>query len=356
MAKGVEDTAFYRFNRLVSLNDVGGDPRQFGVSVEAYHRSCLETQERWPTTMLTTSTHDTKRGEDVRLRINLLSEIPNDWSDAVSRWSAMNEGYRHGEAPDRNTEYLLYQTLVGAWPIEPQRIQDYMEKSAREAKRYTYWTSPDDAYEGALHHFVAGILNDEAFVADLESFITPLLEPARITSIAQTLLKMTAPGIPDIYQGSELWDLSLVDPDNRRPVDYCRRRELLKLLDGATPECIWSESQSGLPKLWVIRQALSLRQSRPELFGPRGSYEPLYATGARSSHLVAASRGGAIVTAVPRLVLGLAGQWADTRLELPGDRWRNVLTGEDVTGPTVRVEELLRRFPVALLERLEAAS
>jgi (1->4)-alpha-D-glucan 1-alpha-D-glucosylmutase len=351
MAKGVEDTAFYVYNRLLSLNEVGGDLGQFSVSVEDYHRACLKTQERWPATMLTTSTHDTKRGEDVRARISVLAQIPDQWSEAVHRWSAMNERHRQGDVPDRNMEYMIYQTLVGAWPIDADRLTEYLEKAAREAKRQTSWTAPNPEYETGLLEFATRILDDSEFIDDLTRFLGTVLKPAWITSLAQTLLKLTAPGIPDIYQGTELWDLSLVDPDNRRPVDYEIRRRLLAELKCAAPEHIWSQADSGLPKLWVIRQALAVRRDHPESFGPRGLYEPLYARGARSGHVIAARRGDDVVVVVPRLTVRLGGDWADTSLELPGGGWRNVLTGDEVDGGNVRVGDLLRRFPVALLER-----
>ena len=349
MAKGVEDTASYTFNRLVALNEVGGDPGRFGVSVEEFHRACAETRERWPTTMLATSTHDTKRSEDVRLRIALLSEIPERWSQAVRRWSTLNERYRRDGMPDRNTEYLFYQTLVGAWPIEPDRATAYMEKAAREAKVHTSWTSPSADWEAALREFVEGALADAMFREEFEAFLAPLVEPGRAASLAQTLLKLTAPGVPDLYQGSELWTESLVDPDNRRPVDYARRRELLRACGDATPEQVRARADEGLPKLWLIRRALDLRRRLPEAFGAKADYAPLAARGARAGHVVAFARGGRVVTAAPRLLLGLGGDWGDTILELPPGTWRSELTGEELAGGEVTVAALTARFPVALL-------
>jgi (1->4)-alpha-D-glucan 1-alpha-D-glucosylmutase len=351
MAKGVEDTVFYCFNRLISLNEVGGDPSRFGVALEEFHQACLEAQQRWPQAMLATSTHDTKRSEDVRVRIHLLSEIPERWGEAVQRWAALNDRYRRAGWPDRNAEYLLYQTLVGAWPIGVERATAYMEKAVREAKVHTSWTNINGAYEEALHAFVAAVLTDEAFLADLEAFVMPLVEPGRVNALSQTLIKLTAPGVPDLYQGTELWDLSLVDPDNRRPVDYNQRRRLLAKLLGATPEVIWAQREEGLPKLWVIRQALSLRRRQPELFGPRGDYQPLRARGARAEHVVAFARGTGAITVVPRLGLGLNGDWANTTLELPPGQWRNELTGDDTSGGMVRLADLFERFPVCLLAR-----
>jgi (1->4)-alpha-D-glucan 1-alpha-D-glucosylmutase len=354
MAKGVEDTAFYGFNRLVSLNEVGGDPSRFGVGVEEFHQACDEAQELWPRTMLATSTHDTKRSEDVRARLDLLSEIPERWREAVHRWAARNARHHRGEWPDRNAEYLFYQTLVGAWPIETDRMLAYMTKVSREAKAHTSWTSPSETYDAALRAFVESAMADLTFTVDVEAFVAPLIAAGRVNSLAQTLLKLTAPGIPDIYQGTELWDLSLVDPDNRRPVDYAFRRRLLAALDRATPDEIMARSDEGLPKLWVIRQALHLRRLRPALFGADGAYRPLAAIGARSGHVVAFARGDGAITVVPRLLMRLEENWMNTTLELPPGRWRNTLAGDVVQG-VVRLADLLARFPVALLSRIEAS-
>lgn len=354
MAKGAEDTAFYCFNRLISLNEVGGDPAHFGTSVEAFHAACAATQLHWPQTMLTTSTHDTKRSEDVRARISLVSEIPGRWIDAVRRWSEHNDRHRTGDLPDRNAEYLLYQTLVGAWPIDAERTTAYMEKAAREAKLYTSWTEPQPDYERALRTFVETALADQEFIADLQRFVDSLTTPGWITSLSQTLLKLTAPGVPDIYQGTEIWDLSLVDPDNRRPVDYELRSRLLRELDSATVEDVWARRDEGLPKLWLIRHTLALRQRCPELFGTRATYQPLASRGAKAAHVVAFTRSGDAVTVAPRLTLGLGGEhadWADTTVELPAGRWHNELTGDTLDGGSVALADLLRRFPVALLAR-----
>jgi len=351
MAKGVEDTAFYCFNRLIALNDVGGDPGQWGTSVEEFHAACADTQARWPKTMLATSTHDTKRSEDVRARIGLLSELGDCWGKAVRRFASLNEKHRSGEYPDRNAEYLFYQTLVGAWPIETDRMLTYMEKASREAKAHTSWTSPNRAYDEALKKFVSGSLGDPEFRAQLEAFVQPLVGPGRVTALAQTLLKLTCPGVPDIYQGSELWTDSLVDPDNRRPVDYEQRRRLLAALEGASPETILERIDEGLPKLWLVRQALQLRKRRPEPFGHKGDYRPLAVTGSRAAHVVAFSRADAVVSVAPRLLIRLGGEWLDTQVALPPGRWHNELTGDDVDGGLHAVSVLLQRFPVALLSR-----
>jgi (1->4)-alpha-D-glucan 1-alpha-D-glucosylmutase len=274
----------------------------------------------------------------------------------VRRWATLNERHRRAGWPDRNTEYLFYQTLVGAWPIGIERAIAYMEKAIREAKVHTSWTQMNQAYEEAVLGFVADVLSDQAFTADLEAFVMPLVAPGRVNSLAQTLLKLTAPGVPDLYQGTELWALSLVDPDNRRPVDYGLRRQRLAVLEGATPEAIWARIDEGLPKLWVIRQALALRRRQPVLFGPQGAYQPLIARGVRAEHVVAFARGGGAITVVPRLVLGLHGDWDDTTLDLPDGRWCNALTSDYFSGGVVCLAELLARFPICLLAREEVLS
>ncbi len=354
MAKGLEDTAAYRLNRLVCLNEVGGDPGRFGVTPESFHRAAAETLRRWPRTLLASSTHDTKRSEDVRARLALLSEVPTRWARAVRRWATMNDALRSGDWPDRNVEYLLYQTLVGAWPITPERLLPYLEKAVREAKVHTSWNAPNEAYEAAVRRFASGVLEDPAFRTDLERFVAPLVEPGRVNSLAATLLKLTSPGIPDVYQGTELWDLSLVDPDNRRPVDFERRRQLLQQLDRLRPEQIMRRSADGMPKLWLLRQALRVRKRYPDDFGPAGEYRPLQASGPAADHVVGFLRGDRVATVVPRLVLRLRGRWGDTTVQLPAGRWRNECTGDEIDGGAAQVAELLHRFPVALLVRLDA--
>jgi (1->4)-alpha-D-glucan 1-alpha-D-glucosylmutase len=352
MAKGVEDTAFYSYLRLVSLNEVGGNPGRFGVSIEEFHKWCSETQMRQPFTMLTTSTHDTKRGEDVRTRISVLSEMVPAWADAVARWSAANARYRTGEMPDRKTEYLLYQTLVGAWPISVERIVAYMRKAAREAKERTSWVEPNAAYEEALEKFVTGVTGDAAFVANFEAFLAQLLPAAQASSIALVLLKLTSPGIPDLYQGSELWDLTLVDPDNRRLVDFDLRRRLLSEIDQLSLEQIMARMDEGLPKLWTIRQALRTRAAYPRCFGAEGEYSAVWATGPKAGYLVAFRRGEDVITVAPRFLIGV-GSWEGSSLELPQGNWKNQFTGEILEGK-IDLSILLSRFPVALLTRPQA--
>jgi (1->4)-alpha-D-glucan 1-alpha-D-glucosylmutase len=353
MAKGLEDTTFYRYNRLVSLNEVGGDPGRFGVPVAEFHAANAARLADWPASMLATATHDMKRGEDVRLRIHLLSEIPEPWRAAVSRWSGMLERHRRGDLPDRNLEYLLYQTLVGAWPIEEERLVAYLEKAAREAKMHTSWTQPDPAYEEAVAGFARAALADPDFLADFEAFVAPIVSAGRTASLAQALVKLTAPGVPDIYQGTELWDLSLVDPDNRRAVDFARRVTLLDTIATATPDEVLARMDEGLPKLWTIHRTLALRARRPDLFD-QGDYRPLEADGSRAEHVVAYARGRELAVVVPRLILGLAGRWEETWLDLPPGPWRNLLSEEIVDGGGARLADLLARFPVALLVREEA--
>jgi (1->4)-alpha-D-glucan 1-alpha-D-glucosylmutase len=350
MAKGVEDTAFYRYARLLALNEVGADPIRFSVTIDDFHNWCTATQARHPHTLLATSTHDTKRSEDVRIRIATLSENPAAWSEAVTRWSAANARHRTGDLPDRKIEYFLYQTMVGAWPVSRDRLVGYMRKVVREAKENTSWISPDETYEAALEHFCDALLADEEFRTDLKRFISRIADTARTASLSLTLLKLTAPGIPDIYQGTELWDLSLVDPDNRRPVDYEIRGRLLAEIPNMKIEEIVRHSDLGLTKLWTIRQALQTRQTHPKAFGAEGPYTPLWATGAKASHVVAFQRGDDVIAVAPRLLATLD-TWNGTVLEIPEGRWKNQLTGETIDGGKVSISAFFTQFPIALLTR-----
>ena len=396
-AKGVEDTAFYRYHRLVSSNEVGGEPDRFGIPVEEFHKQCLARRERWPAGLSATSTHDTKRSEDVRARIHVLSEIPREWREAVARWHRWNR--RHAvevdghPAPDRNDEYLLSQTLVGAWPLAPlgpaeaagftARIQDYMLKAAKEAKVNTSWINPNAAYDEALRAFVARILEPgpaNRFLADFTAFHRPVARLGMVNSLAQTLVKITAPGVPDFYQGTEVWDFSLVDPDNRRPVDFAARASLLedlreRIAAGGLATLageLVKEWPDGRIKLHTVHRALACRRGAPELFR-EGEYLPLSTGGARGEHVCAFARrlaGRAVVTVVPRLTARLTRNgaqlplgravWDDTRVALPADLAReplvNVFTGAVVEPVAVGacvgipVGDLLADFPVALLE------
>jgi (1->4)-alpha-D-glucan 1-alpha-D-glucosylmutase len=353
MAKGAEDTAFYRYQPLVSLNEVGGDPGRFGGSVDGFHRAMARAARQWPEAMLTLSTHDTKRSGDVRARISVLSELPGAWEAAAARWSERNSRHKRDGWPDRNAEYLLYQSLVGAWPIDPGRAGAFMLKAAKEAKVHTSWIDPNAGYDDALSAFVTAVLGDRGFTADLEAFLAghAVVERGRVNSLAQTALMLTCPGVPDLYQGTEVWDLSLVDPDNRRPVDYASRRALLDGLSGAGPEAALARAGEGGPKLWLIHRVLSHRRRHPGAYGPGSGYAPLPVTGPRSAHAVAFTRGGGLAVLVPRLVQIPGEDWAGTAVGLPPGRWVSVLTGEQADGGETAVAGLLRRFPVAILGR-----
>jgi (1->4)-alpha-D-glucan 1-alpha-D-glucosylmutase len=353
-AKGVEDTACYRHLVLVSLNEVGDSPAHFGMEISDFHARNERTQRDHPLALLATSTHDTKRSEDVRCRLDLLSEVPVEWAAAVHRWLAMNSVHRTEGLQDASMEYLLYQTLVGAWPLSADRAAAYMEKAAHEAKRQTSWLQPDEAYDAALRTFVTAVLGDPRFVADLEGFVNTLVDWGRINSLATTLLKLTSPGIPDIYQGCELWDLSLVDPDNRRPVDYQLRRSLLSAGRGRTAADAWGDDRdSGAAKLLLVRDALALRARRPEAFDARGEYRPVRAEGDFSDDVVAFIRGvpAAVIAIAQRRPLARRGQWGDTMVLLPDGDWRNLCDGAAVPAGRTLIAGLLADFPVALLER-----
>lgn len=352
MAKGVEDTAFYCFNRMIGMNEVGGSPGRDGISIEEFHGYCERMQATLPRTMTALSTHDTKRGEDVRARLAALTEIPGRWKSALSRWSRMNAPFKTRNFPDRNTEYFLYQTLIGAWPISRERVLAYLEKAVREAKQHTSWTSQNKEFEDALRGFIERILASHEFVAELEALVGIILHAGRTNSLAQTLIKFIAPGVPDTYQGSELWDLRLVDPDNRTPVDYQQRQEMLnELKRGMAPEEMLRRSDSALPKLWVTYCALSLRGRRPEWFGADAGYTPLLASGPRAEHVVGFMRGARVATIVPRWPYKVGDNWSSTSIELPAGQWLNAFTGDMVDGGRLRVQALVRRFPVALLTK-----
>jgi (1->4)-alpha-D-glucan 1-alpha-D-glucosylmutase len=350
MAKGVEDTAFYCYNRLTAMCEVGGDPGRDGYTVDEFHAYNTKMQATHPCTMVTLSTHDTKRADDVRARLAVLSEIPDEFGAAVDRWTNDNAQYRTNSFPDRNTEYFLYQTLLGAWPISLDRLQAYMQKAMREAKQKTSWVSNNQEFESALNHFMECILEDANFVSSLEAFVTRINPAGRVNSLTQTLLKYTSPGIPDLYQGSELWDHSLVDPDNRRPVDYDLRRRMLAELPGLSPKQILERMEDGLPKLALIHAALVLRREQPDWFGPESDYIPLIPTGPKSDHLIAYQRGANVITLAPRLTLSLE-SWGNTTVTLPRGPWRNRVTQETIesSGQPMPIQSLLARFPVALL-------
>jgi (1->4)-alpha-D-glucan 1-alpha-D-glucosylmutase len=350
MAKGVEDTAFYCWNRLTAMNEVGGDPDCDGFSLQHFHDYQVKMQRTFPTTMTTLSTHDTKRSDDVRARMIVLSEMPDTFAEAVRRWSAHNAKFRNGDQVDTGTEWFLYQTLVGAWPISAERLREYMQKAMREAKVRTSWVANNAEYEGALNAYIDAIIGDREFVAELEAFVKEIATAGRINSLAQTLMKYTAPGVPDLYQGGELWDFSLVDPDNRRPVDYGRRVKLLKEMQGMKVAQVVDRGDEGLPKLWVVHKALQLRKEHPEWFGAEAEYAELPVEGSQRERVIAYRRGGDVLTVVPRWSHA-AEAWGETAIVAPEGRWRNRLTGEEIAGGRVLVGELLEKFPVALLTR-----
>jgi (1->4)-alpha-D-glucan 1-alpha-D-glucosylmutase len=398
MAKGLEDTAFYRYHRLLSLNEVGNDADRFGVSPDELHGVNQARQAKWPWALSALSTHDTKRSEDVRARLNVLSELPEEWQACLTRWSDLNARHRReideAPVPDASVEYLLYQTLLGAWPLEPysaeeystfiERMQAYMVKALHEAKVHTSWINPNAAYDEAVQHYVAAILDPQAnaaFLDDFRTFQRRISHGGLYNSLAQTLLKLTAPGVPDTYQGTELWDFSLVDPDNRRPVDYASRQHLLQELQTrlagagegrlALARELLARKEDGRIKLYVTALALDCRRKNPGLFAA-GEYAPAQVLGAKGAHVFGFSRrqgDRAAVVAVPRLIARLLADgheaplgesvWHDTRLRVPGldpqRTWRHVLTGELVHmamedgQPTLAVAGLLAQFPVALL-------
>jgi (1->4)-alpha-D-glucan 1-alpha-D-glucosylmutase len=395
MAKGFEDTAFYRFYPLASLNEVGGEPNIFGIAVDRFHRKNLDRFELYPHSLSATSTHDTKRSEDVRARINVLSELPTDWESAIHRWQEMNRGKKvylnQLEAPDANEEYLLYQTLLGAWPLEPlegelrevfiKRIEEYINKALKEAKIHTSWVNPNEEYDGAVRNFIRAILEDRSdnyFLDDFKKFCNQLIKAGLYNSLSQTLLKITLPGVPDFYQGTELWDFSLVDPDNRRPVDYEHRINLLNSirmeardnLIGLVDQLI-SSPEDGRIKMFISNRALEFRRENRELF-EEGEYLPLYASGEYSNNLVAfareSSKANAIVVVArfytrlgDRLPIG-KDVWGDTFLNLRegplSGRYRDLFTNREIdlnrftNRDALPLSELFTNLPVVLLERV----
>ncbi len=396
MAKGLEDTVFYLYNRFVALNEVGGEPERFGTSVATFHLRNQERAEKWPGALLASSTHDTKRGEDVRARLAVLSELPQVWREHVQRWGELNRRFRrraghHSIAPDANDEYLLYQTLLGAWPAGESlsaaefdafrgRLREYMLKAIREAKLHTSWTNPDAAYEGAVAEFCDKVLSadNRAFLDDAAALKRRLERPGQVNSLAQVVLKVASPGTPDFYQGAELWELSLVDPDNRRPVDFALRARLLQSLTARAEQdrealcrALFQDMTDGSAKLYTVTQGLRLRRRHPELLR-EGRYLPLDCTGEKRERALAFARlpedgGQGVVAVVPRLVTPLLEQggpfgaaWGDAALVLPDALEGRALT-DVFTGRTYRprrragvlgllLGELFDAFPVALLE------
>jgi (1->4)-alpha-D-glucan 1-alpha-D-glucosylmutase len=352
LAKGVEDTAFYRWPRLASLNEVGGDPDIFGISPAEFHAAVSRLAARWPATMTTLSTHDTKRQEDVRARLAVLAESPQEWAHQVAEWHGLAVYLTDGaaarimqRAPEPDLEYLMWQTLVGAWLIGDERLGEYLGKAMHEAKTRTSWTVRDRGYESAVLGLAEALLADPELTAGIAGFVAKIAPDARVNSLGAKLVQLTMPGVADVYQGCELTGLSLVDPDNRRPVDYERRRRLLAALRGDPDQMAGLDAE----KLLVTSRALWLRRDHPEWFA--GGYTPLAAEGPAAEHAVAFSRGEHAVTVATRLPAGLrrGGGWADTVLPLPELHWRDLLTGTRHAGLRPLMSDLTRRLPVALL-------
>jgi (1->4)-alpha-D-glucan 1-alpha-D-glucosylmutase len=362
MAKGLEDTTFYVHNPLVSVNEVGGDCNGPDVyfGVEQFHRRNAARHGSCPHTMNTTSTHDTKRSEDVRARINVLSELPDEWAAALGRWMRMNPS---ATAPDANEQILMYQTLLGAWPIEVDRLKQYITKALREAKTNTSWIEINEEHENRVSSFVEGLYASQEFIADFEGFQKKLAYFGALSSLSQLVLKMTSPGVPDIYRGTEVWDLSVADPDNRRPVDFASRTEMLeKLQHGIQLSDLVQNWSDGRLKLFVTSRLLNFRREHSDLF-QHGEYIPLHVTGARADHVIAFARrlhDKWCLLAVPRLCASLSqagslpvGQavWQDTGIELPPGApasWTHVLTGDTISAPLL-ASAIFRDLPLATL-------
>jgi (1->4)-alpha-D-glucan 1-alpha-D-glucosylmutase len=352
LAKGVEDTAFYRWSRLAALNEVGGDPDVFGISPAEFHAGAGRLAARWPATLTTLSTHDTKRQEDVRARLAVLAEWPQEWAHQVTEWHGMTRWLTDGaaaaateRAPEPDLEYLMWQTLVGAWLIGGERLSEYLGKAMHEAKTRTSWTVPRPGYESAVLGLADAVVGDPELTAAIAGFVARIAPDARVNSLGAKLVQLTMPGVADVYQGCELTGLSLVDPDNRRPVDYQRRGRLLAALAAGPDTAVGLDAE----KLLVTSRALWLRRAHPDWFA--GGYEPLACDGPAAGHAVAFQRGGHAVTVVTRLPAGLRrrGGWADTVLPLPELHWRDVLTGVRHAGLRPPLSELTWRLPVALL-------
>jgi (1->4)-alpha-D-glucan 1-alpha-D-glucosylmutase len=375
MAKGVEDTLLYVYNRLLSLNEVGGNPSHFGIELDLFHQFNQNKVKHWQHGMNTTATHDTKRGEDARSRLNVLSEIPQEWSLTVNQWREINQVHKQGVVPDANDEYFLYQTLLGTFPFEDEesaflsRIKDYMLKAVREAKVNTAWLHPNEEYEQAFMSFIERVLSaqESNFLEHFRPFQQQIAEYGIYNSLAQVLIKNTAPGVPDLYQGAELWELSLVDPDNRRPVDYQKRRKFLQEIKLKSSHDILqllkeliTTKEDGKIKLFLTHQLLKARKEYAKIF-QEGDYQPIEITGKYHNHLIAFSRNygeKTIVAIAPRFLTGIIkpGQlplgtkiWEDTSLKLVPKNWHNLIDNQTIVGENLAVGEILQNFPVALL-------
>jgi (1->4)-alpha-D-glucan 1-alpha-D-glucosylmutase len=341
MAKGIEDTAFYRYGRLLALNDVGGDPSRFGIDVDRFHTGCLERAERFPLNLLTTMTHDAKRSGDVRARIGTLSCMPHDWRSQVERWFEITESLRDGPAPDDPERYFIFQTLVGAWPIERERVEAHVVKALREAKRNTNWVQQNHDWEEAVKRFCGALYSAQTFLAEFEPFAARVASEGDRAALCQLVLKLTAPGVPDIYQGDELPYRALVDPDNRRPVDWDWREAMLRRLMGGSPPI--AETR----KLFLILRLLGLRGRTPESF-LGGEYQPLEAGHDTCAYL----RGDDVLVAV-----GVRDGSPDAMLAAPGGRWRDVLRGDERSfEPREPLARVLDGYGIGVYERLDRAA
>ncbi len=379
-AKGLEDTVFYIFNRLAALNEVGGEPQHFGLSPEGFHQRCQERQKKWPHTLLTTSTHDTKRSEDTRARMVAISELPVEWRQTVRRWKTNNRRLKKAidemEAPDTNEEYLLYQTLLGTWPIledgtaaretSPEyvtRIQAYMTKALNEAKINTSWIQPNEEWLDAMGTFVARILEaspKNRFLANLFPLVEEIARLGAMNSLTQTLMKITSPGVPDIYQGNETWDFSLVDPDNRRRVDYDARQRLMQSLGNTAPAELLQKWPDGRIKMFLIQKVLQFRRTQPDLFR-HGTYRPLKTSGTFGESCISFARehdARRIIVIAPRLSrrVGfppIGEKWKDTSIEMPEgfSKASDLFTGREVAfeNGSVRLSDALSTLPFACL-------
>jgi (1->4)-alpha-D-glucan 1-alpha-D-glucosylmutase len=356
MAKGVEDTAFYRYARLAALNEVGSDP-DTTRTLDDFHAMCVFNSLEQPATLLATTTHDTKRSEDARLRIALLSEMPSRWREAVAVLHSAAGRHCGDRMPSRQAEYLFYQTLIGASPLNADRASAYMLKASREAKDETSWSEPNAHYEAVLESFVRAMVDDHEVQTEINAVIASMTPEWQILSLSQTLIKLTAPGIPDIYQGSELWDLRLVDPDNRTAVDYAMRLRLLREANGTHRVPFMSRLGDGAPKLRLIARALEVRARHVDAFGPGSGYQRVAVSGPRAEHAICFTRMRAdaqpvTVTVALRWPISLRAGWQDTVVHLPEGRWRDALTGSDIDGGEQRIQAVLAEVAVALLERV----
>jgi malto-oligosyltrehalose synthase/4-alpha-glucanotransferase len=373
MAKGVEDTLMYTYNRFIGHNDVGDSPEAFGISVEDFHKKMIERRKHWPLSGNATSTHDTKRGEDVRARLNILSDIPEQWLTVVKDWQKMNAELKKNEMPYANDEYFIYQTLVGMHPLEKEedvqeRMEEYLRKALREGKINSEWGTPNEEYEQATIEFIAGLLDKQrTFWKSFESFLNKIIDYGIANSISQLILKFTTPGIPDVYQGTELWDFSLVDPDNRRPVDYEKRSNFLQQIEsidaGTLPEELWNSREDGKIKLWLTHLLLNERKAKPDLF-TYGHYRPLQVKGKYKKNVIAFARQRKNTWYIIALPLHLAEvdkgsnlldfDWKDTRIEMPEDapnEWEILLTKEKTKkGTSIKVKDIFQPLPFAILK------